>query len=80
MLLLGTKAAAALLSSSMSLIASLVESALDLLSSLIIYGTTQCAVHRDEHTKFKYPVGKQRFEPLGVIIFSVFMIGWVFSL
>lgn len=51
------------------------ESVLDLLSSLIIYGTTLCAGHRDDSTRFKYPVGKQRFEPLGVIIFSVFMIG-----
>lgn len=74
-LLLGTKGAAVLLSDSVSLFASLVESVLDLLSSLIIYGTTQCAGHRDESTRFKYPVGKQRFEPLGVIIFSVFMIG-----
>lgn len=74
-LLLGTKGAAVLLSDSVSLFASLVESVLDLLSSLIIFGTTQCAGHRDESTKFKYPVGKQRFEPLGVIIFSVFMIG-----
>ena len=74
-LLLGTKGAAVLLSDSVSLFASLVESILDLLSSLIIYGTTQCAGHRDESTHFKYPVGKQRFEPLGVIIFSVFMIG-----
>ncbi|TIA83502.1 hypothetical protein E3P92_00715 [Wallemia ichthyophaga] len=74
-LLLGAKGAAVLLSDSVSLFASLVESVLDLLSSLIIYGTTLCAGHRDDSTRFKYPVGKQRFEPLGVIIFSVFMIG-----
>lgn len=59
-------------SSSISLVASLVDSALDLLSTFIILGTSWAiGIPTDRH---KYPAGKRRFEPLGVLIFSVVMI------
>ncbi|BEI85621.1 hypothetical protein CcaverHIS002_0510220 [Cutaneotrichosporon cavernicola] len=70
--LVGAKIVAVLYSSSISLIASLVDSALDLLSTLIIVGTNWAiGVPTDRHL---YPAGKRRFEPLGVLIFSVVMI------
>ncbi|KAL0240665.1 hypothetical protein I308_106464 [Cryptococcus tetragattii IND107] len=71
-LLVGGKATAVLYSSSISLVASLVDSALDLLSTFIILGTSLAiGMKTDAH---KYPAGKRRFEPLGVLIFSVAMI------
>ena len=73
-LLLAGKAFAVISSNSVSLLASLVDSALDLLSTVIIFGTSKAIAYRSWHTYFKYPVGKKRFEPLGVVIFSVLMI------
>ncbi|WWC71087.1 uncharacterized protein I206_105040 [Kwoniella pini CBS 10737] len=71
-LLVAAKIIAVLYSASISLTASLVDSALDLLSTLIILGTSWAiGVKTDKH---KYPAGKRRFEPLGVLIFSVAMI------
>ncbi|WVQ73508.1 hypothetical protein IAR50_003080 [Cryptococcus sp. DSM 104548] len=71
-LLVAFKALAVLYSSSISLTASLVDSVLDLLSTVIILGTSFAMVAGgDGH---KYPAGKRRFEPLGVLIFSVAMI------
>ncbi|TYJ53394.1 hypothetical protein B9479_005994 [Cryptococcus floricola] len=71
-LLVAFKAVAVLYSASISLTASLVDSALDLLSTAIILGTSLAmGAGGDSH---KYPAGKRRFEPLGVLIFSVAMI------
>ncbi|KAL7410983.1 hypothetical protein BDY24DRAFT_398258 [Mrakia frigida] len=70
--LLASKGGAVLLSKSISLIASFVDSALDLLSTAIIYFTAVAAGAKE--TKTRYPTGKKRFEPLGVLIFSVLMI------
>ncbi|GFZ50512.1 hypothetical protein JCM24511_08269 [Saitozyma sp. JCM 24511] len=71
-LLVGAKAVAVLYSSSISLTASLVDSALDMLSTFIILGTSWAiGAKSDAHL---YPAGKRRFEPLGVLIFSVAMI------
>ncbi|KAL7410980.1 cation efflux family-domain-containing protein [Mrakia frigida] len=71
-LLVASKGAAVVISNSISLLASLVDSSLDLLSTGIIWGTSLAAEAKD--TRTRYPTGKQRFEPLGVLIFSVFMI------
>ncbi|KAK4689690.1 hypothetical protein P7C73_g421, partial [Tremellales sp. Uapishka_1] len=71
-LLVAAKGVAVLYSSSISLTASLVDSALDLLSTLIIL-TTSWAIGRKTNAH-RYPTGKRRFEPLGVLIFSVAMI------
>ncbi|KDN39758.1 hypothetical protein K437DRAFT_258933 [Tilletiaria anomala UBC 951] len=73
-LLLAGKGIAVLSSNSISLLASLVDSALDLLSTLIIFVTSKAIAYRSVHTMSKYPVGKKRFEPLGVVVFSVLMI------
>lgn len=73
-LLLGGKGVAVLSSNSVSLIASFVDSALDLLSTIIIFATSKAIAYRSWRTMYKYPVGKQRLEPLGVVIFSVLMI------
>ncbi|KAF7300271.1 Cation diffusion facilitator [Mycena kentingensis (nom. inval.)] len=73
-LLLATKGVAVLLSSSVSLLASFVDSALDFLSTLIIWGASVASSRKDGSTKFLYPTGKKRFEPLGVLIFSVCMV------
>lgn len=73
-LLLAGKAFAVISSNSVSLLASLIDSALDLLSTIIIFGTSKAIAYRSWNTYFKYPVGKKRFEPLGVVIFSVLMI------
>ncbi|KAJ6508624.1 hypothetical protein C8R45DRAFT_1208266, partial [Mycena sanguinolenta] len=71
-LLLTSKGAAVLLSNSVSLLASFVDSALDFLSTLIIWFADFAAKREDLGSK--YPTGKKRFEPLGVLIFSVCMI------
>ncbi|KAJ7505577.1 hypothetical protein B0H11DRAFT_2273063 [Mycena galericulata] len=71
-LLLVSKGGAVLLSNSISLLASFVDSALDFLSTLIIWGADFAAKREDRGSK--YPTGKKRFEPLGVLIFSVCMI------
>nr|GAT48614.1 cation diffusion facilitator [Mycena chlorophos] len=72
-ILLGSKGFAVLVSSSVSLLASFVDSALDFLSTLIIWGTS-IASNKGSSTRYAYPTGKKRFEPLGVLIFSVCMI------
>ncbi|CDK27091.1 unnamed protein product [Kuraishia capsulata CBS 1993] len=69
--LLGGKGLVVYLTFSMSLIASLVDSVLDLLSSAIIYYANSFS------TKGKsafFPVGTARLEPLGILIFSIIMV------
>ncbi|EPQ25756.1 uncharacterized protein PFL1_06623 [Pseudozyma flocculosa PF-1] len=73
-LLLGGKGVAVVSSNSVSLIASFVDSALDLLSTVIIFATSKAIAYRSWRTFYKYPVGKKRLEPLGVVIFSVLMV------
>ncbi|GAA5917853.1 hypothetical protein JCM6882_001715 [Rhodosporidiobolus microsporus] len=73
-LLLGAKIAVVLLSHSMSLVASTVDSAMDFLSTLIIFYTSKVIEHKDWKSQYAYPSGKSRMEPLGVLTFSVFMI------
>ncbi|GAA5886672.1 hypothetical protein JCM5296_005366 [Sporobolomyces johnsonii] len=72
--LLGAKIAVVLISHSMSLVASTVDSAMDLLSTLIIYSTAKYIEHKDWKSRYNFPTGKNRMEPLGVLVFSVFMI------
>ncbi|KAI0203964.1 hypothetical protein F4808DRAFT_457667 [Astrocystis sublimbata] len=57
--------------SSMSVLASLVDAALDFLSTVIVWITTFLISRQDQ---YKYPVGRRRLEPLGVLVFSVIMI------
>jgi len=72
--LLIAKLIVALTSSSLSVLASLVDSLLDFLSTVIIYAVARMIAHRDWRTQYQFPVGKARLEPLGVLIFSVIMI------
>ena len=59
------------LSSSVSVLASLVDAALDFLSTAIIWVTTYLISRNDQYA---YPIGRRRLEPIGVLVFSVIMI------
>ena len=73
-LLLAAKAIATLSSTSLSLIASLVDSALDLLCTLIIFTTNKLVGWKIDRLNHKFPVGRRRLEPLGILVFSIIMI------
>ncbi|KAA1129886.1 hypothetical protein PGTUg99_003259 [Puccinia graminis f. sp. tritici] len=73
-LLLAGKIVVALLSNSISLIASLVDSAMDFLSTAIIWWTNRKIDSKSWQSIWQYPAGKRRMEPMGVVVFSVFMI------
>ncbi|KAL2050976.1 hypothetical protein ABVK25_008722 [Lepraria finkii] len=73
-LLLIAKICAALFSSSLSLVASLVDSALDLLCTLIIWTTNKLVAWKIRRLQHKFPVGRRRLEPLGILVFSIIMI------
>ncbi|KAL8688591.1 MAG: hypothetical protein Q9218_005539 [Villophora microphyllina] len=73
-ILLAAKCIAAGYSSSLSLIASLVDSALDLLCTLIVWTTNKLVGWRIKKLRKKFPVGRQRLEPLGILVFSIIMV------
>lgn len=73
-LLLAAKGIAALWSNSLSLIASLVDSALDLLCTLIIWSTNRLVGWKLKRLQKKFPVGRRRLEPIGILVFSIIMI------
>lgn len=70
-ILLVGKIAVIVLTSSLSVLASLVDAALDFLSTAIVWITTKLISRQD---RYSYPVGRRRLEPLGVLVFSVIMI------
>lgn len=70
-ILLAGKIAVIALTSSLSVLASLVDAALDFLSTAIVWTTTTLISRQDQYS---YPVGRRRLEPLGVLVFSVIMI------
>ncbi|QRW11525.1 cation efflux family protein [Ceratobasidium sp. AG-Ba] len=75
--LLTAKGVAVLLSGSVSIWASFVDSFMDFLSTVIVIWTSIVISRykkKGGQDSGKYPTGKQRMEPLGVVIFSVFMI------
>ncbi|KIX93282.1 uncharacterized protein Z520_10925 [Fonsecaea multimorphosa CBS 102226] len=72
--LLVAKGVAALKSSSLSLIASLVDSALDLLCTAIVWTTNKLVSWRLSALSRKFPVGRRRLEPLGILVFSIIMV------
>lgn len=59
------------LTNSLSVLASLVDAALDFLSTAIVWTTTKLISRQDQYA---YPVGRRRLEPVGVLVFSVIMI------
>ncbi|KAH8815179.1 hypothetical protein F5884DRAFT_771365 [Xylogone sp. PMI_703] len=69
--LLGGKIAVIALTSSLSVLASLVDAALDFLSTAIVWTTSKLIERQDQ---YRYPVGRRRLEPLGVLVFSVIMV------
>lgn len=69
--LLGGKSAVIILTSSLSVLASLVDAALDLLSTAIVWTTTRLIARQDA---YQYPIGRRRLEPIGVLVFSVIMV------
>lgn len=73
-LLLAAKGVAALKSSSLSLIASLLDSALDLLCTVIVWTTNRMVSWRLEALSRRFPVGRRRLEPLGILVFSIIMV------
>lgn len=70
-ILLAGKIAVIVSVSSLSVLASLVDAILDFLSTAIVWFTTWLVSRQDQ---YKYPVGRRRLEPLGVLVFSVIMI------
>ncbi|VVT54213.1 uncharacterized protein SAPINGB_P003963 [Magnusiomyces paraingens] len=72
--LLAGKIAVALLTDSLTIVASLVDSVLDFLSTAIIWVSTRLVERRDWRTKHLYPVGRTRLEPIGVLVFSILII------
>ncbi|KAI1756617.1 hypothetical protein F4782DRAFT_549127 [Xylaria castorea] len=71
LLLLAGKITVMVSVSSMSVLASLVDAVLDFLSTVIVWITTFLISRQDQ---YKYPAGRRRLEPLGVLVFSVIMI------
>ncbi|KAI9717551.1 MAG: hypothetical protein M1812_004692 [Candelaria pacifica] len=70
-ILLAGKIAVMVLTSSLSVLASLVDAALDFLSTGIVWTTTRMIAQQDQYA---YPVGRRRLEPIGVLVFSIVMI------
>jgi Cation efflux family len=70
-ILLVGKIVVMLLTNSLSVLASLVDAALDFLSTAIVWTTTRLIARQDPHM---YPVGRRRLEPIGVLVFSVIMV------
>lgn len=69
-ILLIMKIVVAVMTSSLSVLASLVDAALDFLSTAVVWFTSWMIARQD---RYAYPVGRRRLEPIGVLIFSVIM-------
>lgn len=65
-----------IMTSSLSVIASLVDAALDFLSTAIVWGTSVMISRQDQYA---YPVGRRKLEPVGVLVFSIIMITCFFQ-
>lgn len=68
--LLVIKAVAVAMSGSISIISSMIDSALDLLSGIVFWYTSR-AMKRTN--LYKYPSGKRRMEPLAIVVLSVIL-------
>ncbi|KAM0553335.1 hypothetical protein ACHAPJ_007348 [Fusarium lateritium] len=73
-LLLAGKVFAVFTTGSLSLVASLVDSALDLLCTLIVWSTSRLVLWRLQAMQRRFPVGRRRLEPLGILVFSIIMV------
>ncbi|QPH00106.1 hypothetical protein C2857_003312 [Epichloe festucae Fl1] len=72
-ILLAGKLAVIISVPSMSVLASLVDAVLDLLSTAIVWTTTKL-ISQGQQDQHHYPVGRRRLEPVGVLVFSVIMV------
>ncbi|KAL2860292.1 hypothetical protein BJX68DRAFT_224846 [Aspergillus pseudodeflectus] len=70
-ILLAAKIAALLMTHSVSVLASLVDGALDFLSTTIVWITTALIRRQD---RYEYPISRRRLEPLSVLVFAVVMV------
>ncbi|KAJ5104299.1 hypothetical protein NUU61_001646 [Penicillium alfredii] len=75
--LLASKIAIMVLTSSMSVLAGLVDGVLDFLSTVIIWVTTTLIRRQDRN---QYPISRRRLEPLSVLVFSVIMVTSFFQI
>ncbi|KIW96543.1 uncharacterized protein Z519_01934 [Cladophialophora bantiana CBS 173.52] len=73
-ILVVAKGIAALKSSSLSLIASLVDSAQDLLCTATVWATNKLVSWRLSALVTNFPVGRRRLEPIGILLFSIIMV------
>lgn len=69
MLLIG-KSVAAGLSGSLAVITSVIDSAVDLVSGVLMWWSNRAMKHRDP---YRYPQGRTKLEPIAIIILSVIM-------
>jgi hypothetical protein len=69
--LLGSKIAILAMTSSMSMLAGLVDGVLDFLSTVIVWVTTNMIRRQDRN---RFPITRRRLEPVSVLIFSVIMV------
>ncbi|PWY90203.1 hypothetical protein BO70DRAFT_377369 [Aspergillus heteromorphus CBS 117.55] len=70
-LLLAAKIVVMTMTSSLSVLASLVDGALDFLSTAIVWVTTTLINRQD---RSRYPISRRRLEPLSVLVFAVVMV------
>ena len=70
-ILLAGKIVVIVLTSSLSVLASLVDAVLDFLSTAIVWTTTRLMAQRDQYA---YPIGRRRLEPIGILVFSVIIV------
>ncbi|RAH45080.1 cation diffusion facilitator family transporter [Aspergillus brunneoviolaceus CBS 621.78] len=69
-ILLAAKIVVISMTSSLSVLASLVDAALDFLSTAIVWVTTSLINRQD---RYRYPISRRRLEPLSVLVFAVVM-------
>ncbi|RAK71878.1 cation diffusion facilitator family transporter [Aspergillus fijiensis CBS 313.89] len=69
-ILLAAKIVVMSMTSSLSVLASLVDAALDFLSTAIVWVTTILINRQD---RYRYPISRRRLEPLSVLVFAVVM-------
>lgn len=72
--LLVLKVIVAIMTRSITIMASLVDSILDFLSTVIIWMATRLVGQHDWETRHMFPAGRSRLEPIGVLVFSVLII------
>ncbi|AOW07439.1 cation efflux family-domain-containing protein [Yarrowia lipolytica] len=72
--LLAGKLCVAFLTNSLSVVASVVDSVLDFMSTLIIWLSTRLVDRKDWESQQSYPVGRSRLEPIGVLVFSILIV------